>query len=146
MILGKNIIFIVQKWFIDDAETDPPENNKYNGATPSVNTHPYPPHSPLEDALVESAAPPSRPRVKAGNAALQAWEGDLLDICLIGTEYMIYGVYQYWVHQNPGDHLDGGIAEDSKWQEWWENLFIFQPNAMKHLPGKSGRYFWESCL
>ena len=26
-------------------------------------------------------------------------------------------VYQDWVHQNPGTHLDGGIEEDGKWQK-----------------------------
>ena len=26
------------------------------------------------------------------------------------------------MHQNSGDHFDGGIAEDSKWQARWEKL------------------------
>ena len=60
------------------------------------------------------AVPPPRPRIQAGDAALQAQEGDLPDVRLLGSYYMIYGVYQDWVHQNPGDHLDGGIAEDSE--------------------------------
>ena len=30
-----------------DAETNPPENHQYNGATPTFNAQPYPPHSPL---------------------------------------------------------------------------------------------------
>ena len=29
-----------------DAETNPPENHQYNGATPTFNAQPYPPHSP----------------------------------------------------------------------------------------------------
>ena len=53
-------------------ETEPPENHQDNGATPPVNTQPFPLHSPLEDILVASAAPPPRPRVDASNAALQA--------------------------------------------------------------------------
>ena len=100
---------------LDDAETDPPENHQDNGALPPVNTHPSPLHSPLEDALVAPATPPPHPRVDYGNAALQAQERYLPDVRLLGADYMLYGVYQDWVHQNPGDHLDGGIAEDSKW-------------------------------
>ena len=57
---------------LDDAENDSPENHQDNGATPPVNTHPSMPHSPTEDAFVASYAPPSRPRVEAGNAAIQA--------------------------------------------------------------------------
>ena len=57
-----------------------------------------------------SAAPPPRPRAGADNAALQAREGDLPDIRLLITDYMLYGVYQDWVLQNPGDRLDGIIA------------------------------------
>ena len=37
---------------LNNAETDPPENHQDNGATLPVNTHPSPPHSSLEDALV----------------------------------------------------------------------------------------------
>ena len=36
------------------------------------------------------------------------------DVRLLGTDSMIYGVYQDWVHQNPGEHLDERMAEDSK--------------------------------
>ena len=101
---------------LNDAKTNSLENHQENGATPPVNTQTYPPHSPLEDALVASAALPLRQHVEAGDAALQVQEGDPPDVRLLGSDYMIYGVYQDWMHQNPGDHLDGGIAEYSKWQ------------------------------
>ena len=42
--------------YLDDAKTDPPENHQDNGATLPVNTQTSPPHSPLEDASVASAA------------------------------------------------------------------------------------------
>ena len=58
----------------------------------------------------------THPCIEAGNAALQPLEGYLPDVRLLGTNYMLYGFYQDWVHQNPGDHSDGGIAEDSKWK------------------------------
>ena len=99
-----------------NAETDPPENHQDNDSTPPVNTHPSLPHSPPEDTLVASDKPPPRPCVEARDADIQACEGDLPDVRLLGADYMLYGVYHDWVHQNPGDHLDVGIEEDSKWQ------------------------------
>ena len=74
------------------AKTDPPENHQENGSMPPFNTHISPPHSPPEDTLVASAAPPPCPHVKAGESALQACKGDLLDIHLLGADYMLYGV------------------------------------------------------
>ena len=127
---------------LDNSETDPPENHQDNGATLPVNTQPSPPHSPLEDTLVAFVEPPPRPHVEARDAALQAREGELLDFRLLGANYMLYGVYQYWVHQNPGNYLDRRSAEDIKWQAQWKNLFVCLPKSTTHLLGKSVRYFW----
>ena len=104
---------------LDNAEIDSPENHQDNGVTLPVNNQKSPPHFPLENSLVASAAPPPHLHVEAGYVTLQAQEGPLSDLCLLGPDYMLYGVYQDWVHQNPGDHLDEGIAEDSKLQAWW---------------------------
>ena len=111
-----------------------------------VLTQPYPPYSTLEDAAVALAASPPHPCVEVGNAALQAQEGDLPDVRLLGADYMLYGLYQDWVHKNIGENLDGGIAEDSKWQARWKNLFVCRPNAITYLPGKLGRDLWGFCL
>ena len=126
---------------LKDTETDPLENHQENGATPPVNTQPYLPHLPMEDALVTPAAPPPRPRVKAGDAALQAQDGDLSDICLFGADYMLYGIYQNWVHQNPGYRLDGRIAEDSKWQARWKKLVCLPTQRYDAPSGKVGKRF-----
>ena len=109
---------------LSNMDTDPPEKLKDNGAMPLVSTQPYPPHSTPEDSLVASAEPPPCPRVKSGDAALQARVGYLSDVRLLGADYMLYGVYQDWVHQDPGEHLDGGISEDSKWQARWKKSFV----------------------
>ena len=83
-------------------------------------------HSPLEYTSVASAAPTlrQRPCVESSNASLQVREEDLPDIRLLGANCVLYGVYQDWLHQNTGKHLDGGIAEDSKWQAQWEKLVL----------------------
>ena len=54
-----------------DAKTKPPENHQDNGSTLPFNTQPYLPNSPPEDTSVDSAAPPPRPRIEAGNATLK---------------------------------------------------------------------------
>ena len=126
---------------LDDAETDPPENHKDNGATLPVNTQPFPPHSPPEDTSVASAAPLLHPRVEAGDAAIQSLERDLPDVRLLGTDYMLYGVYQDWVHQNPGDHLDGGISEESKWQVRWGKLVCIPTQIYDAPSGKFGKRY-----
>ena len=72
-----------------EAKTNPPKNLQDNGAMPPVNTQPSPPHSPPEDTLVASANTPPCPRVEAVDAALQARTGDLLDVPLLGADYMV---------------------------------------------------------
>ena len=90
-----------------NVETDLPENHQDNGSIPLFNTQPSPPHSTPEDTSVASITPPMHPCIEAGDAALQEQEVNLLDVRLLGANYMLYGVYQDWVHQNSGDHLDG---------------------------------------
>ena len=124
-----------------NAKINQKENYQDNGATPRVNTQTSLQHSPQEDTLVASDEPLPRPRIEAADAALQAQEGDLLDVRLLGAEYMLYGVYQDWVNQNPGDHLDGGIAEDSKWQAQWEKLACMLTQHYDIPSGKFGKIF-----
>ena len=54
---------------------------------------------------------------------------------------MLYGIYQDWVHQNPVEHLDVGIAEDSKWQERWEKLVCMPTQRYDAPSGKVGNIF-----
>ena len=42
----------------------------------------------------------------------------------------LFGIYQYWVHQNPGTHPDGGIEEDGKWEQRRKNIYFCPPNDM----------------
>ena len=39
---------------------------------------------------------------------------DLPKVRLKVSDDALYGVYQDWVQQNPVNHLDGGIKENSK--------------------------------
>ena len=52
---------------------------------------------------------------------------------------MIFGVYQDWVHQNPGNHLYFRITEDGKGKAMWKNLSICLPKAMTYRPEILGK-------
>ena len=126
---------------LDNSKTDPPENHQYNGANPLVNTHPFLPHSPLEDTSMASAMLPPRSRVEAGDAALKSQEGDLSDAFFLGANYMLYGAYQDLVQQNIGNQLDVGIAEDSKLQAWWEKRVCIPTQCYDAPSGKVRKIF-----
>ena len=64
------------------------------------------------------------PRVDASDAAFLVSTETHPEVCLKAEYYTLFGVYQDWVQQNPGNHLYGGIKEDSKWQDMWRNLSI----------------------
>ena len=55
---------------------------------------------------------------------------------------MQFGVYQHWVHQNTGNHIDAIITEDGKWQARWEKLVCMSTQCYKVPPGKDGRIFF----
>ena len=80
--------------------------------------------------------PIPRTCVEAKYANLQARTGDLPDFLLLGDNYMLFGVYQDWVHQNPRNHLYGGITEDGKWKTRLKNSYVFQPKATTYHPEK----------
>ena len=129
-----------------DADINPTKNYQYNGSTPPLVTHPYPLYSPLEDTSVAPDEPPPGPHIEAGDSAIQVCTGDLPYVHLLGAEYMIFGFYHVWLHQKPGNHLDGGITEDGKWQACWKNLSLCKPNAMTYHIEKSRSDFSEPFL
>ena len=47
-------------------------------------------------------------------------------------------VYGYWVHVNPGTHLDGGVKDDSAWQPWWRDLVVM-PSSHYGAPSEKVR-------
>ena len=114
---------------ISDAKTTPSKNQRDNGASTPIGTQPYLLNSPLTGAVGAPDEPPLCPCVEAGDATHLARVAELPDVRLKGADGMIFGVYQDWVYQNTGNHLDGGITENSQWKAMWEKLSIFQPNA-----------------
>ena len=67
------------------------------------------PYSLLIYTSVAPDKPPPHTPIEARNTDVLACAGYLLEVRLQGSEDIIFGVYQYWVHQNPGDHIDGRI-------------------------------------
>ena len=50
-------------------------------------------------------------------------------------------VYGYWVHADPGTHLDGGVRDDSAGQVWWRDLAVMPSRRYDAPSGKVGRRF-----
>ena len=105
-------------------------------------------YSPLTNALVITHEPLTHPHVDYGRPAWIASTSDLPEVRLKGSQRSALWGLQYWVHQNTGNHLDGGIKQDVKWQARWKNFSVCQPNGiMHHLvePGES-LYWWHTSL
>ena len=94
---------------LDEPETEATKNHRYNGAMPPIGTKASSPNSPLTENSVDPDKPPSCPRIYSGDSSVLACVVDLLEVRLQGANTMLFGVYQDWVHQNPGNHLNGGI-------------------------------------
>ena len=84
-------------------------------AKPLIGTQASSLNSPLTDTSVAPDETLPRPHVEAGDSAVLAGTGDLLDVRLLVADNMLFGVYQDWVHKNSGNNLYGGITEDGKW-------------------------------
>ena len=111
---------------------------------PPLSTQPFLLYSPPLDTPEALDTTLSRICVDESTNACLKSKGNLPGVCLTAANDVLFGVYQDWVHQNPGIHLDGEINEDVKWQARWENLFVFPPNAtMYHLAGL-GKGFLDS--
>ena len=65
----------------------------------------------------------------------------LPEVHIRGADDTLYGVYQDWVHQNPGNHLDGEIKEDVKWQDRWRKLVCLPTQCYDVLSGRVGKKF-----
>jgi hypothetical protein len=50
-------------------------------------------------------------------------------------------VYRDHVHQNPGTHLTGGIADNALWQEHWQQLVSFPSHPYDVPSGAVGKWF-----
>ena len=81
-------------------------------------------------ALVTTDKNPLRPRV---DVTRQAITEDHPEVRLKAAENAIFSISQGWVHQNTGNHLDGRIKEDGKWQDRRRKLVCF-PTQRYNVP------------
>ena len=67
--------------------------------------------------------------------------GDVPGYVLTPEDLRLREVYGDWVHEKPGTHLDGGVANDSAWQAWWRDLAVMPSRRYDAPSGKVGRWF-----
>ena len=65
---------------------------------------------------------------------------------LTATNDSLFGVYQDWVHQNPGTHLYGSIEEGGRWKNICKNIFFFTTQRYDIPPGRIGDRFVANLL
>ena len=69
---------------------------------------------PPVDTLYTPYSPLPGPREDAIDDACLSIKSNLPGDHPIAADDMLFNIYQDWVHQNPGTHLNGGIEEDGK--------------------------------
>jgi hypothetical protein len=71
--------------------------------------------------------------------------GDLPDAIISEADFLFLldTVYGDHVHQNPGAHLDGGVSDDTLWQNNWRGLVIYTSQQYNVPTGAVGRLFIE---
>ena len=86
-------------------------------------------------------SPPQRLHRDARNAAHLASKSNFPGDLFTAADSKLFLVYHYWVHQNPGTHLDVRIEEDGKWQHRRNKIFFPPPNAMTYFMSGLGNCF-----
>ena len=115
---------------------------RYNSATPPLSTQPYLPYSRQIDT---PEAPDTATTLLSIDASANACLESGVELTVVGltaTSDALFGIYQYWVQQNLGMSLYGGIDKDCRWQAIWKKLFC-PPNAtMRLLSGLCKSFSW----
>ena len=99
------------------AETTRTETPQENGVTSPLLTQPSPPNSPPVDVPEDLYFPLTCSCSVAITSARLQRKRNLNTFRLTAAGNALFGVYQDWLHQNTGTHLDGGIGEDGNGQE-----------------------------
>ena len=75
------------------------------------------------------------------NVGFRVIEPDLLLQNLTAADKKLLAVFGDTIHHNNGKHLDGGIADDAKWQKRWK-MVVSTSLPLWYAPkGKVGRRF-----
>jgi hypothetical protein len=67
--------------------------------------------------------------------------GDLPGATILEADLKLMKVYGDYIHQNDGTHLDGGLQDDSVWQERWRRLIILPSQHYDAPSGSVGCHF-----
>ena len=71
-------------------------------------------------------------------------EGDEPEYTPTLEDLRLWEVYRYWVHANPGTHLDVRIGDNTACQVGWSDLAVMPSRRYNAPIGKVGRRFVET--
>ena len=102
---------------------------------------------PPVDALDSLDSPSPGAQEDVSDAACLASMNDLPRENLKAANDKFFGVYQDWVYQNPGTHLDGWVDGDVRWQKKQEKNISMRtqhydvPSSRSEI-GMLGLFWW----
>jgi hypothetical protein len=73
-------------------------------------------------------------------------KGDLPDYVITDADRKLDEVYGDHVHQNSGKHLDGEVADDQMWQNYWEHLVVYPSKTYSIPTGAVGKQFIKELV
>jgi hypothetical protein len=102
----------------------------------------------LEEKSLGSPLPPAPPRKGQQEDILHEdrENGDIPGAVTSDADQLMDKVYGDHVHQNPGTHLCGDIADDALWQERWRQLVSFPSHVYDVPNGAVGKQFIEKLV
>jgi hypothetical protein len=100
---------------------------------------------PMEDGPAEAPAPPAPPPDPAAEPAIELFApdagADKAGYMPTPADRQLDSVYGDHVHGNDGSHLDGGTADDLRWQRRWRRMVQASPARYSVPKGAVGRRF-----
>lgn len=95
---------------------------------------------PMASTEERQAEPPTPlPETPADQANHPPDNSDLPGYIITEMDRKLDEIYGDHIHQNPGTHLDGGVADDAIWQSYWQQLVEYPPSFYDTPNGSIGK-------
>jgi hypothetical protein len=108
-------------------------------------TSPSKPQRLVLEEKSKGCSPPAEP-AEGEDKPHEREDGDVPRSSLSDADQKMDKVYGDHVHQNPGTHLSGGIANNAPWQERWLRLVSVLSHAYGVPSGAVGKRFVERVV
>jgi hypothetical protein len=91
----------------------------------------------------ELAEPKGENQPGEGKEMVEHFVGNLPSAAISEADLLLDKVFGDHIRQNPGTHLDGGIAGNALWQDYWSCLLVYPSQTYDAPKGAVGCRFIE---